>query len=402
MPKSPACAELGTISVGDSLATGSRSYTLNLNDGILEMAVVVVDPDVPEDLVGTTDGLSWSSTGAAGYVVEYSTDAFAHALSVAVAGTEIDTFELPSGTYSWRVKAEDGSAWSQGEDIVSDRSDTGAKFVASDADGVGDLFFANPAGTWEKGYAAQHVGVGEWSGTNEKVLLDGKNRLDDFFAGSEDANILLLTDDAAGDALFVDDIYTSLPGSVTEQQSRIARIDEIRAGSGDDVVDMTSQRFAYTGNGLTIRGGYGNDTIWANKGDNFLFGDAGDDRLVGAYGNDVLAGGVGNDSLHGGGGEDIFTFAGNWGNDTVEQLSDGRVTLWFDNGDDSKWNAATLTYTDGDNSVTVTGVTADRVTLKFGSDGTEEYTSLTAAGPFAEVTSERIFEERNKGVLASL
>jgi Ca2+-binding RTX toxin-like protein len=133
-----------------------------------------------------------------------------------------------------------------------------------------------------------------------------------------------------------------------------------------------------------------------------LFGDAGNDRLVGASGNDVLAGGAGNDRMHGGGGEDIFTFCENWGVDTVAQLASGRVTLWFDNGDDSKWDAATLTYTDGANSVTVTGVTADRVTLKFGSDGTEEYTSLTAAGAFAEVTSERIFEERNKGVLASL
>ena len=106
--------------------------------------------------------------------------------------------------------------------------------------------------------------------------------------------------------------------------------------------------------------------------------------------------------MHGGGGNDVFTFCENWGVDTVAQLAGGSITLWFVNGDDSKWDAATLTYTDGANSVTVTGVTVDRVTLKFGSDGTEEYATLASAGAFAEVTSEKIFEERNRGVLASL
>ncbi|MBO7089486.1 MAG: hypothetical protein J6W70_06245, partial [Lentisphaeria bacterium] len=106
-------------------------------------------------------------------------------------------------------------------------------------------------------------------------------KLADIIEGSTDANILLMTDDEHGDALFVDDSNTALPGSVSEQQSRIAQIDEIRAGAGADIVDMTSQRFEYIGDGLTIRGGEGNDTIWANKGDNWLFGDAGNDRLVG-------------------------------------------------------------------------------------------------------------------------
>ena len=96
-----------------------------------------------------------------------------------------------------------------------------------------------------------------------------------------------MTDDDNGDTLFVDDIYSALPGAVTEQQSRIAQINEVRAGAGDDIVDMTSQRFEYIGDGLTIHGGDGNDTIWANKGDNRLFGDAGNDRIVVASSNDV-------------------------------------------------------------------------------------------------------------------
>ncbi len=140
--------------------------------------------------------------------------------------------------------------------------------------------------------------------------------------------------------------------------------------------------------------------IWANKGDNFLFGDAGDDRLVGASGNDVLIGGSGNDSMHGGGGNDIFAFGEDWGFDTVEQLADGEVTLLFESGNLSNRNAAALTYAGGNNSVRVTGVTADQVTLKFGDDGSGQYAALTAQGAFAEISSEKIFDEKAKGMLA--
>ena len=118
--------------------------------------------------------------------------------------------------------------------------------------------------------------------------------------------------------------------------------------------------------------------------------------------NDVIAGGIGNDRMHGGGGDDIFTFCGNWGADTLEQLATGSVTLWFASGDESKWNAGTLTYTDGVNSVTVKGVTAEQITLKFGDDGSAQFATLSGMGAFMDVTSERIFEESGKGILASL
>ena len=182
----------------------------------------------------------------------------------------------------------------------------------------------------------------------------------------------------------------------------MARIDEIRAGAGDDIVDMTSQRFEYAGDGLTVRGGSGDDTIWANRGDNLLFGDAGNDRLVGASGNDVLAGGSGDDSMHGGGGSDIFTFCENWGADTVEQLAAGSVTLWFAEGDHSNWNASTMTYTDGSNSVTVKGVSADQVEIYIGDEFPWDFEMMSELGIFAESTSQNVFEEKNKGLLATV
>jgi len=266
--------------------------------------------------------------------------------------------------------------------------------VRSDEDGIDDLFFATPNGTWDSLYYAQHVGSVDdgWAGTNEFVSASGKGRIQNLYFGTSDSNILSLTDGENGDAIFLDDVYTGRPDELEEHTARLYRIEEIRAGAGDDIVDMTSQRFEYVGDGMTISGGAGNDTIWANKGDNWLFGDEGNDRIVGESGDDVIVGGVGNDRLHGGGGDDVFTFCENWGKDTVQQLADGTVTLWFVSGDESNWDASTMTYTDGDNSVKVTGVTTDRIELKFGDDDLE-YDELADLGAFDAFTSHCVFEE---------
>jgi autotransporter passenger strand-loop-strand repeat protein len=360
--------------------------------------------DAPSELNGDETGTSWSEVnGAVGYLVEYSRDDFATAFRFMIPSNELDTSSLPAGDYQWRVRAANGSKWTTGESITSESITAGPQALQSDEDGNADVFFANAAGAWDSRYAARHFGaINDWTGTGDLVSAGGKGRIQNLFFGSADPNVLCLTDADNGDALFVDDVYTDLPEGIAEagQISRLYKIREIRAGAGDDIVDMTSQRFEYTGDGLTIRGGNGNDTIWANRGDNMLFGDAGNDRIVGASGNDVIVGGAGNDRMHGGGGNDVFTFCGNWGADTVEQLASGTVTLWFASGDESNWNADLLVYSDGTNSVSVRGV--DSVTLLFGDDGSEQFATLTSAGAFLDATSERIFEESDKGVLASL
>lgn len=361
----------------------------------------------PENLAGTAEKVSWEETGADQYIVEYSTDNFEHVIQVVTTTSATDMLELPAGTYRWRVKADGGEEWSVGEEIVVSEAapDNTPKVVHSVENGSDDLFFAMPNGIWSGFYCAQHVGSlnDGWTGTNEFVSASGKGRIQNLFFGSSDPNVLCLTDAENGDALFVDDIYTDSPDELGLSRSRIAQIDEIRAGAGDDIVDMTSQRFEYTGNGLTIRGGDGDDVIWTNKGGNMLFGDVGNDRIVGASGNDVIAGGIGDDSMHGGGGNDVFTFCDNWGMDTVEQLMDGAVTLWFVSGDESNWDTETLTYTDGDNSVTVSGVFPEQVTLVFGGNGEDAvlFAMLSDMGAFADFTSEKIFEESGAGLLAT-
>ena len=369
---------------GSDITYNGKKFSLDQIDG--NLTLTITGSAVRPELTGNDNGVSWSNISGSDFTVEYSRNDYSNTLQIEVESNAVDTFGLSAGTYQWRVKGD--GEFVNGENIVSNNSATPQNFV-SDADGNMDVFFSNANGTWGAGYAAEHQGFRNgWTGTREQVMLYGKNKIADVFSGSEDANILVLTDDANGDALFVEDIYTTFGNGA----ARIAQINEIRAGAGNDIIDMTSQLFAYVGDGVTIYGGLGNDTIWANNGNNTLFGDAGNDRIVGGSGNDFIIGGVGNDSMHGGGGDDIFCFGGDWGNDTVEQLAGGSVTLWFEDGSQNNWNASTLTYTDGTNSVKVSGV--DTVTLKFGTDAS------LPDGCFADAASEKIFEDKNSGMLA--
>ena len=267
---------------------------------------------------------------------------------------------------------------------------------------------ANATDVWSNEYVAKHTGTKDiWAGTGETVELVGKNKITDFFYGAEDDNtlyltddnILYLTDDSNGDALFVDDVYSALPGKDLENTSRIKNLKVIYAGSGDDVVDMTSQRFEYIGSEMTIHGGDGDDVIWATGSDNDLFGDAGDDRIVGSTGFDLIVGGSGNDTMHSGGGNDIFAFCENWGVDTVEITDNTYITLWFASGDESNWDAENRVYKEGSNSVKVKGGANSTITLKFGDDG-GQYADMVSVGAFASSTSEKIFEDKNNGNLA--
>ncbi len=354
----------------------------------------------PGNLSGSTEGVSWDAVpGVSKYIVEYSQDNFANVIRLETLSNKVDFFDLPAGVWQWRVKAI-GEGLSNEEQFIANGNLAVEKFI-SEANGNTDMFFAKASGKWKSGYVAQHSGNhSNWSGTNEQVALTGKNILADIFEGSTDANILLMTDDVNGDALFVDDIYTALPGTVAEQQARIAQINEIRAGLGDDVIDMTSQRFAYIGDGVKIYGGLGNDTIWANNGSNTLFGDAGNDRIIGGVNADIIIGGIGNDRLHGGGGDDIFTFCNDWGIDIVEQLNGGKVTLWLESGSMENWDTETTTYSDGINVIKVQGVKNSDITICFGDNGTSQYDTLANMGAFRDYASEMLYEDVTKGLLA--
>ncbi len=42
----------------------------------------------------------------------------------------------------------------------------------------------------------------------------------------------------------------------------------------------------------------------------------------------------------------------------------------------------------------------DCISLRFGYDGSDQYSELLASGAFSEFTSEKIFEDNHKGILA--
>ena len=372
------------LAAGESVRIDANTYTKQ-----------IIDDKLVVDVKTAPRTISWAEMeDAEGYVIEFSQDGFESIMQLQCAESQVDLLNLPNGEYDYRIRTMESDGWLF-YGSVSVKNNVVSEQRVADEDANKDVFFGNTRGVWEAGYLAKHVGVGEWNGTKERVVLEGRNVIADVFSGGDDASILLLTDDDNGDALFVEDIFSSLPEGL-DAQSRIAKIDEIRAGAGDDVVDLTSQLFEYIGDGMTIHGGDGSDVIWANHGTNWLYGDEGDDRIVGAGGNDIVVGGSGDDAMHGGGGYDLFTFCADFGHDTVEQLATGKVTLWFADGDESNWNAVTLTYSDGGNSVKVTGTTD--VTLVFGNDGGEQYSELLAAGAFDAFTSRKIFED--KGILA--
>ena len=77
-----------------------------------------------------------------------------------------------------------------------------------------------------------------------------------------------------------------------------------------------------------------------------------------------------------------------------------KLLAWFISGDESKWDPEALTYTDGGNSVKVSGVSAENVSLKFGIEESEVFVQLYYKDAFAEFASQKIIEQ--SGLLASL
>lgn len=358
-------------------------------------------PDVPLISVDNSKrkvSLYWNNLPTAEkYFYRQSVNNFNSALTVEVTGNSLSCYNLANNNLQWQVQEISNTATALSH-ILPNSYSTGGEIIAADDDNISDLFFAIAKAVWENGYYAQHQGNELWQGTMETLSLEGKMRISDCFYGSNDKNVLYLTDNVNGDGLFVDDKFTK---SSAETQSRLKNLNEIRAGAGDDVIDLTSNSLNCGGFGLIVRGGAGNDTIWANSGNNHLFGDGGDDRIIGGSGDDCISGGAGNDSLHGGGGNDIFCFGKNWGRDTVVQLTEGKITLWFDEGDLSKWDSENLCYDDGDNQVKVSGVEATQISIKFTGDA--GFDDLQIQGLFAATTSEKVYEEFNyaEGILAA-
>ena len=135
--------------------------------------------------------------------------------------------------------------------------------------------------------------------TNDQFSVVGKLRSYDAFDGGGGNNALNLTD--SDDVFALDDLISSNPSA---SGSRLFGIKTINAKGGNDIIDLSSNRFFY--GDVVINGSEDNDILWGNDGNDIINGDSGNDHIVGGRGDDVLNGGDGNDTIKGYDGKDFL------------------------------------------------------------------------------------------------
>ena len=220
---------------------------------------------------------------------------------------------------------------SEASDIITAMSDSSD--IISGGAGDDTINYTKDNNWIESSDGSYYVAWNVYSG--DKITVTGKQRSYDAFDGGDGYDKLNLT--GQNDAIFLDDAIVSNVGDI----AKLASIEEINAGDGDDVVDINSLTFTYED--VILNGGNGNDVLWGNDGDDTLSGDEGDDNLQGGKGNDAINGGAGNDIIKGYDGNDNIN--GGSGFDTMIG-GDGSDQFIFTDKTDSTGSFANLTETD--------------------------------------------------------
>jgi VCBS repeat-containing protein len=186
--------------------------------------------------------------------------------------------------------------------------------------------------TWTSGYVAKNVGNSFAEGTNETIAIEGLNRFNDVIDSGNGIDVLNLT--SGNDAFFIDDAYSNHHRDLTltstmqgiDSTARVANIETINAGNGNDIVDLTSVNFMLA-DAVEINGEAGNDVLW---------GANGDDTINGGEGNDTIFGGAGIDTLTGGAGADVFQFTATSGSDVITDfdIKNDTIELYYRKGED--------------------------------------------------------------------
>lgn len=204
---------------------------------------------------------------------------------------------------------DDVLAGNDGDDVI--KGGQGRDYLLGGAGN--DSLALSPSGSWSSSYRAQSdflVAAGVQSSANKYVSLNGMNRFEAVSNGGDGADAVALT--SGNDALFVDDTFSQLNALAASESGRLVAIESIDGGAGNDLIDLTTLKFALSG--FSVLGGAGNDTVWGGQGA---------DSLSGGDGADVLLGGAGNDTLTGGTGNDVFLFAANSGQDSIADFATG-------------------------------------------------------------------------------
>ncbi len=168
------------------------------------------------------------------------------------------------------------------------------------AGGGNDFLYYSSDATWPTQFVAWNVGSPDSIINGERITVNPRDRNFDGFNGGSGYDTLIMGDE--GEALFLDDRYSANPFGTNT--ARLISVEEIHAGGGNDIVDLTSKQFSY--GDVKIYGEDGNDVLWSSAGNDVLDGGDGNDNLDGGTGNDTLIGGAGNDVMYGRAGNDVF------------------------------------------------------------------------------------------------
>jgi Ca2+-binding RTX toxin-like protein len=212
----------------------------------------------------------------------------------------------------------------------------GAGSDTVDAGSGDDTVELVPDAQWGSGYVAKNVGNNSSVGTNETITLEGLNTFSDVIDGGDDIDTLNLT--SGNDAFFIDDVYSDHHSSLilsstaqgADSTARIANLEAINAGEGNDIVDLTSTNFVLT-TGVAINAEAGNDNLWGSNGNDTIDGGTGDDSIFGGTGSDTLTGGTGSD---------VFQFTATAGSDVITDfdVSGDSIELYY-RAEDNHTNA---------------------------------------------------------------
>lgn len=403
----------------NAFACGDDRYELVYDENEKTLSLVV---DSAFRTAAKDDGsieLSWHNPAAAtGYWVSISRSGENGSIEIFSQKNTLNIVTATNGEYAWEAIAPGlETAYREGGNFSIDENQAentaSSSFDAGESNEVVDVFIAESSGIWGSGYVAQHVELPEnWNGGSEvcvEVYLTGKNRYNDIFKGAADDNALLyLSDSKNGDALFIDDVYSAFPDS--EKCERLSNITTIYAGNGDDIIDLTTDKFEFAADQINVYGGDGNDVIWAGKdAPGFFYGDRGNDCLIGSASKDCFIGGADDDVMHGGGGNDLFAYGdpSSWGNDIIYQLSGegNSVQLFFEQ--EELENKLIKERFDGGIHISVAGYENNSITIYSTENITavfagscNDYEYIFAGGGCGEFASQNIFEDKSKVMLA--